>query len=417
MNSTLSFEINRIILQDLIIERPFGEIMAHICNNFQLNIFILDQHSRLLFHSSKKEPTEYFSCVSTNGNDTFCFENQADSGFLTTLPDLAKYPNGKLFSPDKPGGYFTYICAFAEKNHIPHFLCLKFRNPNSKYLAVQAVNPLIQLCQFHLSDSNFKLPPVKSSISTLIARELLLYDDSIIMQQKNYSKPLPNTYHGLKPPYAIGAFHLRKPMCQNNDFTFAIYEIEYQFPNSYVLVYDNTLFIFFYNYQPRMDAEIKNFAFQQQLFASISDPFDDLNERLLFRQQASAILQIGKIEDSKKYLYHFLDYYDQLKINHSAKRFGNTTIMLSDIELLAEYDQCNNTEYLKTLESYLTCFHLASHAAKQLFINKGTLKYRLGKISQLLNLDIENPDISAALYSTIQFYRQNNPPSICPEKN
>ncbi|MCI8991910.1 MAG: hypothetical protein HFG80_04140 [Eubacterium sp.] len=406
MNDTISYEINRIILQDLIIERPFQEIMAHICNNFQLNIFILDQHSRLLFHSSAKEPEEYFSCVSTNGNDTFCFENQANSGFLTTFPDFSKYPDGKLFSPDTPEGYYTYICAFAEKNHIPHFLCLKFKNPHSKHLAMHAVRPLIRLCQAHLSDSDLKLPPVRSSISTLIARELLLYDDSIIMHQKNHARRLPNTHHGLKPPFAIGAFHLRKPRPQNNDFTFAIYEIEYQFPNSYVLVYDSTLFLFFYNYQSRMDAELENFAFQQQLFASISDPFQNLNERLFFRQQASAILQIGKTEAPQKYLYHFLDFYDQLKIQHSAKRFGNTTVMLSDIELLAEYDQCNNTEYLRTLEAYLNCFHQASHAAKQLFINKGTLKYRLEKISQLLHLDIENPNISSALYSTIRFYRQ-----------
>lgn len=417
MNSTLSFEINRIILQDLIIERPFREIMAHICNNFEWNIFILDQHGRLLFHSSQKEPAEYFSCVSTNGNDTFCFENRTDFDSLTTLPDFDKYPDGKLFSPDDPDGYYTYICSFAEKNHIPHYLYLKFKNSDSRHQAMQAAKPLIRLCQVHLSDSDFKLPPVRNSISTLIARELLLYDDSIIMHQKNLTDHLTNTHHGLKPPFAIGAFHLRKPQSQNNDFTFAIYEIEYQFPNSYVLVYDSTLFIFFYKYHSRMDTELEKFSFQQQLFASISDPFDDLNERLLFRQQANAILQIGKIEAPKKYLYHFLDFYDQLKINHSAKRFGHTTIMLFDIELLAEYDRCNNTEYLRTLEAYLNCFHLASHAAKQLFINKGTLKYRLEKISQLLHLNIENPDISSALYSTLQFYRQNNYQSVCPEKN
>lgn len=60
------------------------------------------------------------------------------------------------------------------------------------------------------------------------------------------------------------------------------------------------------------------------------------------------------------------------------------------ITQIIEYDQTANTEYARTLRVYLAKNRNALAAAKELHIHKSTFFYRLGKMTDLFGIDIND---------------------------
>lgn len=59
-----------------------------------------------------------------------------------------------------------------------------------------------------------------------------------------------------------------------------------------------------------------------------------------------------------------------------------------DLRLLHQYDRAHRSEFIHTLHAYIECSRSAARTAQQLHIHKSTLFYRLGKIGELLGVDI-----------------------------
>lgn len=59
-----------------------------------------------------------------------------------------------------------------------------------------------------------------------------------------------------------------------------------------------------------------------------------------------------------------------------------------DLRLLHQYDRAHRSEFIHTLRTYIDCSRNAARTAEQLHIHKSTLFYRLGKIGELLGVDI-----------------------------
>lgn len=59
---------------------------------------------------------------------------------------------------------------------------------------------------------------------------------------------------------------------------------------------------------------------------------------------------------------------------------------------LKETDEENHSEYMKTLRAYLDENLNATRAAEELFIHRSTFLYRLEKIKEILQSDLDDPD-------------------------
>lgn len=59
-----------------------------------------------------------------------------------------------------------------------------------------------------------------------------------------------------------------------------------------------------------------------------------------------------------------------------------------DLRLLHQYDRAHRSEFIYTLRTYIVCSRNAARTAEALHIHKSTLFYRLGKIGELLGVDI-----------------------------
>ncbi|WP_055668893.1 PucR family transcriptional regulator [Desnuesiella massiliensis] len=126
-----------------------------------------------------------------------------------------------------------------------------------------------------------------------------------------------------------------------------------------------------------------------QLSIGIGKSYTILHQAKSFKEAMESI-RIANQFGSDKNIVHF----DDFMIYHLLNSSGNTD-MLKDfynnsIRTLAEYDSRNNTDLVSTLEVYFQCKSNMSEAAKNLYIHRNTLLYRLDKIKEILNTDLEN---------------------------
>ena len=78
------------------------------------------------------------------------------------------------------------------------------------------------------------------------------------------------------------------------------------------------------------------------------------------------------------------------------------------MKLLCYDEQHPEMELTKTLEIYYHCKFNAAEAAKQLFIHRTTLFYRLNKIQQIANINHDDPNIRLQILLSFAMMQEEN---------
>ena len=101
--------------------------------------------------------------------------------------------------------------------------------------------------------------------------------------------------------------------------------------------------------------------------------------------------------------------YDQLGIYQLFSDMSKTSLyedfVNKQLGVLIDYDMHNNTQLLTTLEVYLKNNCNLLHTSDELFTHRNTIKYRLKRIQELLNLNLE--DSSVMLNLNVALYLKN----------
>lgn len=91
-----------------------------------------------------------------------------------------------------------------------------------------------------------------------------------------------------------------------------------------------------------------------------------------------------------------LTFYDELEtyqlLLQSTEQLDLSKVSLGALDTLVEYDRRTNSELTKTLEVYLQCNGNITKATKALHIHRNTMKYRLEKIVDLSNIDLDDAE-------------------------
>lgn len=75
---------------------------------------------------------------------------------------------------------------------------------------------------------------------------------------------------------------------------------------------------------------------------------------------------------------------------------------------LREYDKDNGTQYYDTLRMYLICERSIPRTSGELIIHRTTLTYRLGKIQELVKLNLEDPGLRLYLQFSFHLLDEKN---------
>jgi hypothetical protein len=141
---------------------------------------------------------------------------------------------------------------------------------------------------------------------------------------------------------------------------------------------------------------------KQDLFAGLSRVFSDIREFAERSEESDKALELGCIFDPSLRLYDYDDYsiYHMLEVcqpHTKVMKFCHTSIIK-----LAEYDRAHSHELVDTLKYYLFHNRSATKAAAHLHLHRNTMNYRIEKIRELLDIDIDDSRTSFMLM--LSFY-------------
>jgi|GEM_PF-343357 len=128
------------------------------------------------------------------------------------------------------------------------------------------------------------------------------------------------------------------------------------------------------------------------LSAGFSNPFSDIMDVLRFYKQALRAVETGIFVSRGRGVFHYSDMMVFYAAKNIAKHDNLEEFCPSVVATLQDYDAKHDTPLLETLEKYLLYVGNPVAAAKALNIHRNTLLYRVNKIKELAQVDLDNGD-------------------------
>lgn len=128
------------------------------------------------------------------------------------------------------------------------------------------------------------------------------------------------------------------------------------------------------------------------LYAGISSPVNDISELHVAYHQAEIALNRAFQLRSEKWIIPFQDCVLEHLASHLESPLLPAHLVSPELLQLKEYDEANGTQFFDTLKTYLLLERDIPKTAQALIIHRTTLLYRLKKIQQLINLNLDDSD-------------------------
>jgi purine catabolism regulator len=75
------------------------------------------------------------------------------------------------------------------------------------------------------------------------------------------------------------------------------------------------------------------------------------------------------------------------------------------LRMLTEYDERNSADLIKTLEAFFACHGNLSQTAEMLIVHRNTLLYRMNRINEIAQIDLNRPETRLALHLALTIRR------------
>ena len=106
----------------------------------------------------------------------------------------------------------------------------------------------------------------------------------------------------------------------------------------------------------------------------------------------------GKLYNGEDYIMKY--------IFHEMPKQTNADLCHPALRKLLEYDKKHHSDFVQTLQVYLTCERSNVETAKALNLHRNSLSYRLAKLQELLEADLDDADTRLHLLLSFQFIEQ-----------
>jgi PucR family transcriptional regulator, proline-responsive transcriptional activator len=137
---------------------------------------------------------------------------------------------------------------------------------------------------------------------------------------------------------------------------------------------------------------------ENHLVGGVSRCFHNLADIQDYYNQSSAAIELGLRLDKAGVLF----YYDDYAFFHMMELAGNQRDLKSfcdpAIFQLIDYDVKNNTHFTRSLYEYLLSGNNSKESAYKLGVHRNTMDYRIQKIRETLNMDIDDPKVTWSLH-------------------
>jgi DNA-binding PucR family transcriptional regulator len=138
--------------------------------------------------------------------------------------------------------------------------------------------------------------------------------------------------------------------------------------------------------EPEVKERFVSYLSAEKLKAGISRCFHSLADTYKYFKQAQRVLKMDAAESGNPAFLNFDDCAIKLMIdslhNENLREYCHPILAQ-----LAEYDECNNTDYMKTLYTYLKHSQEIKVSSTELFIHYNTMRYRIEKMREQFGID------------------------------
>lgn len=137
---------------------------------------------------------------------------------------------------------------------------------------------------------------------------------------------------------------------------------------------------------------LQKFAENFTLNIGVSPAFSNVMNFSFHYHQAERAITFSKKFSNCRNVHCYIDYqfYDLLSEYPTPENLG--LYCHPSLTILRKYDLSNKQELYKTLSVYLKNGCKLMQTAKELFIHRNTLSYRIDRIQELCHIDLNNPD-------------------------
>lgn len=139
-------------------------------------------------------------------------------------------------------------------------------------------------------------------------------------------------------------------------------------------------------YMPQISYIIREGLFK----AGISNLYHNFEDTCFFYHQAELALKYGLEKNPMIWCHHFKDCILDHILLWGTTELPARVLCPEGLLYLKSYDAENDTQLYHTLQVYLDNERHATQTARDLFIHRSTLFYRLDRILEILKLDLEN---------------------------
>lgn len=176
------------------------------------------------------------------------------------------------------------------------------------------------------------------------------------------------------------------------------------FENSLTYIEGHKLWVLFMNVnlqekREEIERYLKNIA--ESTVIALSDKFECVKEIQTKKKVLQRIIRIGTQMDKEECLFKEYDYYLELICSYAYDEIGYQGYCNKELEDLEKEDAEKGTEFYKSLKEYLLCGNNVNLAAKKIFVHRNTMVYRLAKIHELMQVDINDPEVAKKLLMSI----------------
>ncbi|AFA49885.1 carbohydrate diacid regulator CdaR2 [Acetobacterium woodii DSM 1030] len=136
--------------------------------------------------------------------------------------------------------------------------------------------------------------------------------------------------------------------------------------------------------------ELQNLVAAEHLRIGVSNTFTHVESFAKYYHQAVSALNLGKRLNPENFICYYLDYqfYDLLDHVEDEAQLGQ--FCHPALSILRQYDRKNETCLYDTLKVYLDVGGSIKRASEKLFVHRNSLAYRLERIAEISNIDLND---------------------------
>lgn len=272
-------------------------------------------------------------------------------------------------------------------NNLEGFVSILFMEEEILDFSLQLNNLLCRFCTILMRSKNFRLKQAINPVKELLAQKFF---DTVNYPTVASLEEYVSTVQ-IEAPYCIVV------LSEKDQDSVILSHIESRIVKGrsdiLYLVKNHKLYLLFHQLkQAGLEKQFVSLIEQYGVYCGVSTVFTSLTNRQAYIQQAELAHKTAKLLEQSSCCLSFSKNLAESLLLQPVKDFSPENIIPETLQSLIRYDQSHETELEKTLETYLYQRNDINKTASALHIHRNTLNYRLNKIRDLMEADIDDPE-------------------------